>query len=66
MLQCFLYLVSSINASIFHITWLYNFWTDLIYRKWILLTEKYKYNNIITVEYKIMDAFFFLFYSNFI
>ena len=29
--QCFLYLVSSsINVSIFHITWLDTFWTDLI------------------------------------
>ena len=29
--QCFLYLVSSsINASIFHITWLSTFWTDLV------------------------------------
>ena len=30
--QCFLYLVSSsISVSIFHITWLDTFWTDLIY-----------------------------------
>ena len=30
--QCFLYLVSSsINVSIFHITWLNAFWTDLVY-----------------------------------
>ena len=30
--QCFLYLgSSSINVSIFHITWLDTFWTDLIY-----------------------------------
>ena len=30
--QCFLRLVSSlINVSIFHITWLVTFWTDLIY-----------------------------------
>ena len=30
--QCFLYLVfSSINASIFHITWLGTFRTDLVY-----------------------------------
>ena len=30
--QCFLYPVSSsINVSIFHITWLDSFWTDLIY-----------------------------------
>ena len=30
--QCFRYLVSSsINVSIFHITWLDTFWTDLIY-----------------------------------
>ena len=29
--QCFLYLVSfSINISIFHITWLSTFWTDLV------------------------------------
>ena len=29
--QCFLYLISfSINVSIFHITWLDTFWTDLI------------------------------------
>ena len=29
--QCFLYLVSSsINVSIFHITWLDTFWTDLV------------------------------------
>ena len=28
--QCFLYLVSSTNVSIFHITWLDTFWTDLI------------------------------------
>ena len=28
---CFLYLIStSINVSIFHITWLDNFWTDLV------------------------------------
>ena len=28
--QCFLYLVSSsINVSVFHITWLDTFWTDL-------------------------------------
>ena len=27
--QCFLYLVSSINACMFHITWLYTFQTDL-------------------------------------
>ena len=30
--QCFLYLVSSINVSIFHITRLDTFWTDLIYK----------------------------------
>ena len=31
-IQCFLYLVSSaVNVSIFHITWLDTFWTDLIY-----------------------------------
>ena len=31
--QCFLYLVSSINVSIFHSTWLETFWTDfIIYR----------------------------------
>ena len=30
--QCFLYIVlSSVNVSIFHITWLDAFWTDLIY-----------------------------------
>ena len=30
--QCFLYLVSSsINVSIFHITWLDTFWIDLVY-----------------------------------
>ena len=30
--QCFLYLLSSsINVSIFHITWLDTFWTDLVY-----------------------------------
>ena len=29
--QCFLYLVSSINVSIFHITWLDIFWTGLVY-----------------------------------
>ena len=30
--QCFLYLVSSsINISIFHITWLDTFWTDLVH-----------------------------------
>ena len=30
--QCFLYLVSSlINVSVFHITWLDTFWTNLIY-----------------------------------
>ena len=30
--QCFLYLVSSsINVSVFHITWLDTFWTDLVY-----------------------------------
>ena len=29
--QRFLYFVSSINASIFHITWMDTFWTDLIY-----------------------------------
>ena len=32
--QCFLYLVSSsINISIFHITWLDSFWTDLV--RWL-------------------------------
>ena len=32
--QCFLYLVSSsINVSIFHITWLDTLWTDLIYQQ---------------------------------
>ena len=32
--RCFLYFVSSsINASIFQVTWLHTFWTDLIY-KW--------------------------------
>ena len=31
-IQCFLYLVSSsINVSIFHISWLDTFWTDYIY-----------------------------------
>ena len=43
--QCFLYFVSSsINVSIFHITWLDTFWTDLVYiqillngHKWTLL-----------------------------
>ena len=29
--QCFLYLVSSINVSVFHITWLSTFWTELIH-----------------------------------
>ena len=30
--RCFLYLVSSsVNLSIFHITWLDNFWIDLVY-----------------------------------
>ena len=30
--QCFLYLISSsINVSIFHITWLDTFWTDFVY-----------------------------------
>ena len=29
--QCFLYFLSSINVCIFHIIWLYTFWTDLIY-----------------------------------
>ena len=30
--QCFLYLVSSsINVSVFHITWLDSFWTDFVY-----------------------------------
>ena len=30
--QCFLYVISSsINVSIFHITWLDSFWTDLVY-----------------------------------
>ena len=28
--QCFLYLISSINIPIFHITWLDTFWTDLV------------------------------------
>ena len=33
--QWFLYLVSSsINVSIFHITWLDTFWTDIEYRVW--------------------------------
>ena len=31
--QCFLYLVSSINVFISHITWLDIFWTDLVYMK---------------------------------
>ena len=31
--QCFLYLVSSINVSIFHITWLDTFWTDFPFNK---------------------------------
>ena len=31
-IQCFLYLVSSsINVSVFHITWLDTFWKDLIH-----------------------------------
>ena len=29
--QCFLYLVSPINVSIFHITWLGTFWTDSVF-----------------------------------
>ena len=38
-IQCFLYLVSSlINVSIFHITWLATFWTDLVYPEMELLT----------------------------
>ena len=32
--QCFLYLESSINVSIFHITWLHIFWTDLMYLRY--------------------------------
>ena len=28
--QCFLYHISSINVSIFHITWLDTFWADLV------------------------------------
>ena len=32
--QCFLYLVSSsVNVSIFHITWLDMFWTDLVFTR---------------------------------
>ena len=39
--QCFLYLLfSSISVSIFHITWLDTFWTDLLYQKW----NFYNYN----------------------
>ena len=38
--QCFLYLLSSlINVSIFHITWLDTFWTDLVY---ISLAQNYR------------------------
>ena len=29
--QCFSYLVSSVNVSSFHMTWLDTFWTDLIF-----------------------------------
>ena len=40
--QCFLYLVfSSINVSIFYITWLDTFWTDLICIKYKASKHKY-------------------------
>ena len=39
--QCFLYLVrSSKNVSIFHITWLDTFWTDLVHWETNYFTDK--------------------------
>ena len=42
--QCFLYLVSSsINVSVFHITWLDTFWTDLVYGCVCVCVSPYEY-----------------------
>ena len=42
--QCFLYLVfSSINVSIFHITWLDTFWTDFVYLPYEGETHAYEH-----------------------
>ena len=57
--QCFLYLVSSsINVSIFHITWLHTFWTDHVYYliiHYFILLNLYNCSFIITMlVFKIM------------
>ena len=53
--QCSLYLVSSsINVSIFHITWLNTFWTDLIYDSHIaLVTMKVPQSRILYNHYRL-------------
>ena len=46
--QCFLYLVpSSINVSIFHITWGDTFWTDLVYKNLELKSTITKLKNFV-------------------
>ena len=36
-IQCFLYLGSSVNVSIFHIIWVDTFWIDLVYVCFMLI-----------------------------
>ena len=58
--QWFLYLVSSINVSSFHSTWLDTFWTDLV----ILLTNVTPINVIKknkTLEYFIYKKYLHLY-----
>ena len=52
--QCFLYLVSSsINVSIFHVTWLDTFWTDYIYGYiWIYMTHTDRDNSMVITRGK--------------
>ena len=68
--QCFLYLVSSsINVSIFHITWLDTFWVDLVYSSSFLSLLKYSvlcfffwpqvfFQNMIFSLHKILQSFY--------
>ena len=50
--QCFLYLVfSSINVSIFHITWLDTFWTDFVNQSYLTILETRTKKELATEKY---------------
>ena len=56
--QCFLYILSSsINVSIFHITWLDTFWTDYIYMYICIYTYTYIHIRICIHMHLDLDGF---------